>query len=143
KFAYGEDGAGLLRLLGEVIRTAPGACGLSSYSNWLDDPSAYTMAARGIIQVLKRLELPGEIKIGRPSPEQRADALLWALGDDGSVHPSPSAERAAEMRQQLGRTLDARLVEMRRKDRAALEAGPPRELPQPDPKIAASWDRAI
>src|SRR5437868_8538918 len=101
KFAYGEDGAGLLRLLGEVIRAAPGACGLSSYSNWLDDPSAYAMAARGVIRVLKRLEPAGEIKVGRRSPEQRADALLWDLGDDGSVHPSPSAQRAAEMRQRL------------------------------------------
>jgi hypothetical protein len=142
-FAYGEDGAGLLRLLGEVIRDAPGACGLSSHSNWLDDPSAYAMAAQGAIRVLQRLQPAGEIKEGQHSPEHRADALLYDLGDDGSIHAGPPAERAAEMRQRLGRTLDARLVEMRRKDRAALQAGPPRELPQADPAIAESWNRAL
>jgi hypothetical protein len=138
-FAYGEDGAGLLRLLGEVVRAAPGACGLYSYGNWLDDPSAYAMAAQGAIRVLQRLQPAGEIKDGQHSPEHRADALLYDLGDDGSIHAGPSAERAAEMRQRLGRTLDARLVEMRRKDRAALQAGPARELPRAEPAMVESW----
>jgi hypothetical protein len=142
-FSYGEDAAGLLRLLGEVIRSAPGACGLSSHSDWLNDPSALAMAARGVMRVLQRLQPAGEVKVTPHGAEHRADALLWDLGDDGSVHPGPSAERAADMRQRLGRTLDARLVEMRRRDLAALQAGPARELPQADPEIAASWDRVL
>jgi hypothetical protein len=77
---FGTDGAELLNLLGRLIRHAPAARGLGVEDPWLNDPTAFMIAAREIRHALKRLRPSGD-----PSPvsaeqvEGRVDRLLVAL----------------------------------------------------------------
>jgi hypothetical protein len=77
---FGADGAELLKLLGRLIRHAPGARGMGVEDPWRNDPTAYSIAAREIRHALKRLRPSDD-----PSPvpaaevEGRVDRLLVAL----------------------------------------------------------------
>lgn len=84
---FGPDAAGLLMLLGRLMRGAPGVRGLHIEDHWASDPTAFHTAEREITQVLKRLRPPGDpLPLAGESPENRADRLLVALG---KIEPPP------------------------------------------------------
>jgi hypothetical protein len=77
--AFGTEGGKLLLLLGRLIRYAPGVTRKDFDDDWTKDPTAWSVAERGIVQALKRLRPPGDPLPGGEPPEHRADRMLVAL----------------------------------------------------------------
>ncbi|SRR6266851_1790076 len=135
--AYGPDNAGLLCLIGEVLRI------VTPHGEWLDNDAGFDAAAGGIVRVLRRLRAPGDGTTAESGPDARVDALLWDLGDTGEDHPGQLTARqrwAAEKRRRLGEELSARLKTMRE---AVREGAPPRDAPEADPEAVAAWGAAL
>jgi predicted transcriptional regulator len=135
--ACGADNAGLLSLIGEVLRI------VTPHGEWLDSDAGFDAAAGGIVRVLRRLRAPSDGTTAESGPDARIDALLWDLGDTGEDHPGPLTARqrwAAEKRRRLGEALSARLTAMRE---AVREGMPDRAVPEGDPEQLKAWDRAF
>ena len=129
--AYGADNAGLLHLLGHVLRVVAPHGG-----QWLDADAASTEVARGIVHVLRRLRAPDDGHIGMDgSVERRLDRLIYDSLGAGENENSARGRWAAEQRQRFGSEIGNRLLRIHRAISPAMEAE--------NARIAASWDRAI
>jgi hypothetical protein len=114
---YGNR-AGLVRFIGLVIRHGGGS--------------------RALIEALRRLDVPDVTT----EPEALAQRLIWDAGYDDKRDKTMAA-RAAATREGLGPEMPALLVDAYHRLRAEIDAAPSRELPKPDPRIQALWDRAF
>jgi hypothetical protein len=78
-------------------------------------------------------------------PRRLIDVLLFELGDDGSAHPGPLTylqRWAMEKRRRFGPALSARLIEMHKVVRSALQDAPPPKLPEADSPGLKIWAQA-
>jgi hypothetical protein len=140
-WAYGEDNAGLLHLVGHILRVVAPHGG-----EWLEDEAAAASVARGLVHMLRRLRAPDDGTMAERGIEKRVDDLLFDLAYVGSEHGStgsPRDRRAAEQRRRFGSVIAANLIKRRRAVTEALEAMPTREWPQPDPSSVDSWEPII
>jgi hypothetical protein len=112
--AYGAQGEMMLRLLGDLMRTAVINSGV--VGDWLNDPTAFKTAFGEMIAFLQSFPRPDGVPAGKleTPPQQRADRLLWILGDLDAIEISP--EWAASVRRDLGAATVSRLVERRQRE---------------------------
>jgi hypothetical protein len=110
---YGVQGAGLLLLLGRVIRSAPAAVGLSLDSDWLGDSAAREALVQEVEVILNILR-SGErslLSIETPAAE-RALRLMLSLGDITAPKTAFSVW-TARVREYLGPTVTDRIIAWR------------------------------
>jgi hypothetical protein len=139
--AYGANNGPFLHLIGEALGV------LAPRGEWLDDEKAVASVATGFIHLLRRLRAPDDGTPGTGLEAEHVDRLLYDFGDDGTQHPrSPVGAHqrwAEEKRKRFGPAVGPRLIRIRGALRKALEEGPGREMPEPDPASAAIWEPEI
>lgn len=108
----GPAGTALLELFGRAIRLAR-VTGLSlDGDDWLNDATAYSVAARAIRYIIAELQPSGEPASLGVFPELQANELLMALGDENPERPW--AARLLAMRSKMGSRLASRVIERRK-----------------------------